>query len=56
MGTVVDTIVLILFVGLLVIILGGFNRQMVEQNDERKRKAQERMKNIEKMKEDTKDD
>ncbi|MCK5294422.1 MAG: hypothetical protein KAJ49_07210 [Arcobacteraceae bacterium] len=56
MGTVIDTIVVILFIGLLVMVLAGFNRQMVEQNNERKRKSEERMKKSEEMKEDKKDD
>jgi len=38
-----DTIMLILFIIFLVFIIGGFNKQMVEQNKERKRIAEERM-------------
>ena len=56
MGTVVDTIVVILFIGLLVFVLAGFNRQMVEKNDKNKKKAEERMRKSEEMKGDNKDD
>jgi len=48
MSGIVDTIVLILFVGLLIVVSAGFNRQMVEQNKQRQKKAEERMKNIDK--------
>ena len=41
MGGVIDTIVVILFVGVLFVIIGGFNRQMVEKNKERQKRAQE---------------
>ena len=56
MGGVVDTIVVILFIGLLVIVLAGFNRQMVEKNRENARKAEDRMKKMNDMKEEKKDD
>jgi len=54
MSGVVDTIVLILFVGLLIVVSAGFNRQMVEQNKQRQKKAEDRMKktNKEEMKND----
>ena len=41
MGGVIDTIVVILFVGVLFVIIGGFNRQMVEKNKDRQKRAQE---------------
>ena len=56
MGTVIDTIVVILFIGLLVIVLAGFNRQMVEKNKENAKRAEDRMKKINEMKEENKDD
>lgn len=57
MSGIVDVVMLILFVGFLIVIIGGFNRQMVEQNRERKRKSEERLNKIDKnKKEDKKDD
>jgi len=56
MGTVIDTIVVILFIGLLVIVLAGFNRQMVEKNKENAKRAEDRMKKMNKKKEENTDD
>ena len=42
MNGIVDTIAIILFIIVLFIVIGGFNRQMVEKNKERARIAKER--------------
>ena len=42
MKEALDIIVVVLFIFVLFVIIGGFNRQMVEKNKERARKAKER--------------
>jgi uncharacterized membrane protein len=39
MNGILDTIILILFVVFLIFIIGGFNKQMVQQNKDRKKKT-----------------
>lgn len=42
MKEIVDVIAIILFVLVLFVVIGGFNRQMIEKNKERARVAHER--------------
>lgn len=56
MSGVIDTIVVILFIIVLFIVIGGFNRQMVEKNKERARIAKEREEKLNKEKEIKQDD
>lgn len=56
MSTVIDTIAVILFIIVLFIVIGGFNRQMVEKNKERARIAKEREEKLKQKKEIKEDD
>lgn len=42
MKEIIDVLAVILFIVILFVIIGGFNRQMVEKNKERARIAKER--------------
>ncbi|MBI3873606.1 MAG: hypothetical protein HY307_01075 [Arcobacter sp.] len=42
MKEIVDVVAIILFILVLFVVIGGFNRQMIEKNKERTRVAKER--------------
>lgn len=56
MSSIIDTIAIILFIIVLFIVIGGFNRQMIEKNKQRQKRAQEIEAELKKKKETQKDD
>lgn len=47
MNPVVDIIVILLFIGILFFVIGGFNKEMLRRNQERRERAEKINKEIE---------
>lgn len=50
MNPVVDVIVILLFIGILFYVIGGFNKEMLRRNKERRERAEKINEEIEKRK------
>jgi uncharacterized membrane protein len=50
MNPVVDVIVILLFIGILFYVIGGFNKEMLRRNKERRARAEKINEEIEKRK------
>jgi uncharacterized membrane protein len=56
MNPVVDVIVILLFIGILFYVIGGFNREMLRRNKERRERAEKINEEIAKRKEKEKEE
>jgi uncharacterized membrane protein len=56
MNPVVDVIVILLFIGILFFVIGGFNREMLRRNKERRERAEKINEEIAKRKEKEKEE